>query len=217
LNLQINKKIENNFSEITGNIGDISLLAYGLNLSDKLAAGNTKINIKNKVVNNKTTLEGELHITDKLAIQEGNELKKLYNNQLVSKIKDKISANSKIVFDQVKLEFLLQDKGLKIKSFIANNLLIGVTAKGSVNFKENSINIKGLLIPGYFINNLFGIGKIPIIGSVVNGLLTGGEGGGLFGIKYEYIKEPGQAEPIFKTYKLSAFVPVSIRSLFEEK
>ncbi len=87
---------------------------------------------------------------------------------------------------------MLDDYILNIKSLIANN------------YKT-----------GYFINNLFGIGKIPLIGGVVRGLFTGGEGGGIFGIKYEYTKSKGQKEPSFKTDKLSAFVPVTIRNLFD--
>jgi hypothetical protein len=55
-----------------------------------------------------------------------------------------------------------------------------------------------------------------LIGGVISGLLTGGEGGGLFGIKYEYTKLANQAEPVFKTDSVSAFVPVSIRNLFDK-
>ena len=72
-----------------------------------------------------------------------------------------------------------------------------------------------MIIPGFVINNLFGIGKIPLIGGVISGIFTGGEGGGLFGIKYEYKKLDPNSEATFETNKVSAFVPVSIRNLFD--
>lgn len=205
----------NDVSNITGSITDISYLILGFDLSNKISSGNTTINIQNKFINQRSIFEGELKIQDGITFGENAEVKKIYNNQLVSQVKDKIASNQKISFDQLKLEFLLDNYSLNIKSLIANNYTIGITAKGILNLKENSFNIKGMIIPGYFINNLFGIGKIPFIGGVVRGLLTGGEGGGLFGIKYEYTKSKDQTEPDFKTYKLSAFVPVTIRNLFD--
>ena len=55
---------------------------------------------------------------------------------------------------------------------------------------KQSYNLSGMIIPGYIVNSLFGIGKIPLIGSVISGILTGGQGGGLFGLRYEYVKKP---------------------------
>ncbi len=216
MNIKISREKDDNFSNITGSITDISLLIRGFNLSDKILAGNTKIDIKNKFINNKSILDGTLRISDGITFYEGSEVKKIYSNQLVSQVKDKIVTNQKISFDQLKLEFVLDDYYiLNIKSLIANNYTIGITAKGWLNFEDNSFKINGMIIPGYFINNLFGIGKVPLIGGVVRGLFTGGEGGGLFGIKYEYEKSKDQKEANFKTNKLSAFVPVTIRNLFE--
>jgi hypothetical protein len=77
------------------------------------------------------------------------------------------------------------------------------------------MEIRGMIVPGYIINSLFGLGKIPILGSVMSGLLTGGEGGGIFSVRYEYIKKAGEKEGNFSTNKVSAFVPSSITNLFE--
>ncbi len=198
-----------------GSIKDISLLIFGFNLSNKISSGNTTINIKNQFINNKSIFEGDLRVYNGINFYEGSEVKKIYSNQLVSKVKNDIVQDQKIHFDQLKVEFMIDDYALKIKSLIANNYKIGITAKGMVNLKDNSFKINGMIVPGYFINNLFGIGKIPLIGGVVRGLFTGGEGGGLFGIKYEYSKTKDQKEAEFKTDKLSAFVPVTIRNLFD--
>ena len=73
-----------------------------------------------------------------------------------------------------------------------------------------------MIIPAFIINYLFGVDKIPVIGNLIGGILTGGEGGGLFGIKYEYIKNSNQNDPIFTTYKVLAFIPTTINTLFEK-
>ena len=114
----------------------------------------------------------------------------------------------------MKLDFALSDGILDIKSLIANNYKIGITAKGTCDLKNDAYNIKGMIVPGFIVNNLFGIGNIPILGNVV-GLLTGGEGGGLFGIRYEYTKKKTDKEAKFETNKVSSFVPTTIKNLFD--
>ncbi len=44
---------------------------------------------------------------------------------------------------------------------------------------------------------------------------TGGEGGGVFGIKYEYIKNKGDKDGKLTTNKVSSFVPSTIQNLFD--
>jgi Na+/citrate or Na+/malate symporter len=71
-----------------------------------------------------------------------------------------------------------------------------------------------MIVPGYIINSLFGIGNIPVIGNVISEILTGGKGGGIIAIRYEYYKKPFEKEGIFSTSKVSAFVPSTIQNLF---
>jgi hypothetical protein len=68
-----------------------------------------------------------------------------------------------------------------------------------------------MIVPGFLINNLFGIGNIPILRNI----LTGGEGGGLFGIRYTYVKNQGDKEGTFDTNAVSSFVPSTIQNLFD--
>ena len=113
------------------------------------------------------------------------------------------------------LDFSYQNSVITIKSLIANNFKIGITAKGNINLADDSMQIKGMIIPGYIVNSLFGLGNIPVLGGVIRGILIGGEGGGIFSIRYEYLKKPSDKEGQFSTNKVSAFVPSSISSLFE--
>ena len=177
--------------------------------------GNAKVKISSQKINGANSFDGEIKIDNEITFYENNATKRLASNDLFSKAKDSIFSNNKTTFNSLKLNFIFAKHNLEISSFIANNYKIGITAKGFVNLADNSYDIKGMIIPGFVINNLFGIGKIPLIGGVISNVLTGGEGGGLFGIKYEYKKLANQKEATFETNKVSAFVPVSIRSLFE--
>lgn len=217
IDLRANKKTEDKeeFISIDGKVGDIGYLAEALGISNLIVGGDAKVKLRNKMIGKKQVLSGEITINNDITFYENAAVKRLAKNDLFSQIKDKIFSNQKTTFDSVKLEFYMQDNLLYIKSFIANNYKIGITAKGFVDLKNKTYQIKGMIVPGFIINNLFGIGKIPIIGNVISGLLTGGQGGGLFGIRYSYIKTNPKQEAIFETYKISAFVPTTIKNLFD--
>lgn len=215
ISLQGNRKFGENFATANARITDVGYVAEGLGISKKIYGGDAKIALINKSVARNLVLEGKIDVDNSITIFETAGMKRLYKNNLFSQVKDKIFSNDKTVFDSMKIEFDLQGKVLNLKSFIANNYKIGITAKGAIDIANDAYSIKGMIIPGFIVNNLFGIGNIPIIGGVISGLLTGGEGGGLFGIRYEYTKKRGQVEPDFETYKVSAFVPTTIRNLFD--
>jgi len=215
INLNTGKKPQTEFVAVEGRITDIGYLAEGLGISNVVSAGDAKVKLQNKIIDKKPVLSGEITIDNNITIYESPTVKRLASNTLFSQIKDKIFSSEKTIFDSVKLEFDFQNSTLNIKSLIANNYKIGITAKGFINLKNDSYELKGMIIPGFLINNLFGIGNIPLIGGVISGILTGGEGGGLFGLRYEYIKKPGQKEGEFTTNKVTAFVPATIQNLFE--
>lgn len=216
--LKIQKNLKNEKNEeflIDGQINDAGFVIEALGISNLVANGNAKINIKQNLVNNKLLLEGDIKINSDIVIYENEAVKKFSKDNLFSQIKDKIFSSEKTTFGSIDIEFSLAEDELKIKSLIANNFKIGITAKGKINLKTQAMEIKGMIVPGYIINSLFGLGKIPILGSVISGLLTGGEGGGIFSVRYEYVKKPGENEGKFSTNKVSAFVPSSIANLFE--
>ncbi len=213
--LKIQKNPKNEEYLIDGQINDLGFLIEALGLSNLVAGGNAKINIKQNLVNKKLVLDGEIKVSSDTTIFENEAVKKLSKDNLFSQVKDKIFSSEKTTFGSINIEFSIAENELNIKSLIANNFKIGVTAKGKINLKNQAMEIKGMIVPGYIINSLFGLGKIPILGSVISGLLTGGEGGGIFSVRYEYIKKAGEKEGKFSTNKVSAFVPSSISNLFE--
>lgn len=209
------KNPADNSNMIEGRVFDIGYLAEALGLSNTVSGGEAEIKIQNKIVKKKQVFAGQITVDEDVTIYENAVVKRLSKNDLFSQVKDKIFSNDKTTFSSVKIDFALRDKHLELKSLLANNYKIGITAKGTLDLQNNTYQIKGMIIPGFIINNLFGIGKIPILGNVISGLLTGGEGGGVFGIRYEYSRAKGATEPTFETYKVSAFVPTTIKNLFD--
>ncbi len=77
------------------------------------------------------------------------------------------------------------------------------------------MQLKGLLIPAYVVNNLFGLGKVPILGNIFKELLIGNDSGGVFGIRYQYVKNKNNPQGKLEVSKISAFVPTTIQNLFD--
>jgi hypothetical protein len=215
IDIKIIKQDSENIA-IKGKINNLGYLAEALNISDKIGDGSIDIDISGNGQGLNPNFKGNINLEKSITFYESKQIKDLAKDNLFSKIKDKIFANNKVIFNFAKVDFAIENKILKIKSLVANNYKIGITAKGFCNLKDNSFEIKGMIIPAFIINNLFGVDKIPVIGNLIGGILTGGEGGGLFGIKYEYIKNSNQNYPIFTTYKVSAFIPTTINTLFEK-
>jgi len=216
INLQSSKKPKEDFVAINGRITDIGYLCEGLGISNLITDGNMLISLKQKNIDKKLAIEGHIEIDDEITIFENETVKKFASDSLYSQIKDSIFSSNKTTFNSVKIDFILQKQIIKISSLIANNYKIGITSKGEINLSSGAINLRGMIIPGYIVNSLFGIGKIPLIGSVISGILTGGEGGGLFGLRYEYVKNANNKEGKFTTNKVSAFVPSTIQNLFAD-
>src|SRR3546814_17608559 len=55
---------------------------------------------------------------------------------------------------------------------------LGITAKGRIDFDRDDIDLTGVVVPAYSINNF--LSKIPLRGPI----LTGGTGEGLFAVVY---------------------------------
>lgn len=217
INFSVLKDKKSKKYNIIGNISDVGYLSEALDISDKILGGNAKLQITQDRIDKDIIYKGEAEIKKEITFYENNRLKKLSKNDLYSKIKDKIFSNDKTIFNYLKTNFELKNyKYLTVKSFIANNYKIGVTAKGNINLFNKNFDFKGMIIPGFIVNNLFGIGNIPVLGGVISNLLTGGEGGGVFGLKYRYYKDEKNIEPNFETYPVSSFVPSTVRNLFDD-
>lgn len=216
INIKSKSSSDKKKSKIKGKIYDIGYLSDSLGISKLILGGKAKITAINQFIDGKQELSGEVKTYSDFTVFENEAVKKLNSDNLYSQIKDKIFSSGKTIFNSSLLNFSVSDSNLKIDSFIAHNYKIGVSAKGKIDLSNRTYKIRGMIIPGYLVNNLFGIGKIPIIGNIISSVLTGGEeGGGVFGLKYNYEKLDPKQEAVFKTNKMTSFVPATIQNLFD--
>ena len=215
IDIMVNQKSKSDdHSTIAGKIEDISLLALGLDISNKMISGNSKINGKVELVDDKKVINGELRIDSDFAILRNEVVEKISNEGDFVKFKNKIIEKDQTNLDHLKLEFELKENNFYIKTLITGNYTIGFTSKGVINLSDESIKLRGLIVPGYSLNTLFGLGGLPVIGQIISPII-GEEGGGIFAIKYEYSKDKNQKEGDFKINPASAITPGAIRNIFD--
>ncbi len=210
-----------NLYKIAGNVSDVGYFAQLYDISKSVKKGALHFNINQSVDaknNGEVLYDGEISLDKDVTIYDNPSIKKLERDTMFSTVKDKIFSNEKTTFSRAEVEFSINPKlsMINVKSLIANNLKIGITSKGYYDYASGNAKFKGKVIPGYLINNLFGIGNIPVVGDVVSGVLTGGKNNGIFGLNYEYRVLSYGKDPEFETFTAKSFVPSSIQSLFED-
>src|SRR3546814_5483913 len=86
---------------------------------------------------------------------------------------------------------------------------LGLTAKGNIDFDRDAIDLTGVVVPAYSINNF--LSKIPLLGTI----LTGGEGEGLISVVYT-VDGPTD-DPDVSVNPLSALTPGFLRNIFRSE
>lgn len=111
-----------------------------------------------------------------------------------------------IQFDNMILPFAVEDQVIDLKDGLLRGSQIGLTTKGAIDLKAETLDLAGTIIPVYSINRL--IGQVPIIGRI----LTGSDGRGAFAATYR-INGP-RNQPTFYVNPLSILAPGLIRDFF---
>jgi hypothetical protein len=83
---------------------------------------------------------------------------------------------------------------------------LGFTGKGSVNLRQQTIDLQGTVVPAYSVNSV--LGNIPVLGAI----LAGPEGGGVFAANYRMrgsLDDPGVT-----VNPLATLAPGILRNIF---
>ena len=94
---------------------------------------------------------------------------------------------------------------IRIQGARAIGPTVGITMDGVIDLNRREVAMGGTLVPTYTINSV--LGAIPILGP----LLTGGRGGGVFGLTYK-VTGP-VSKPKITVYPLSALTPGILREI----
>jgi len=111
-----------------------------------------------------------------------------------------------IRFTRMEAPFRLEGDRLNFSKGRAYGNALGITGEGLVDLAADSIDVKGTIVPAYTVNRV--LGAIPLVG----GLLTGGEGEGVFAANYAV--GGTLDDPKITVNPLSVLAPGFLRNLF---
>ncbi|MDX1575341.1 MAG: AsmA-like C-terminal domain-containing protein [Kiloniellales bacterium] len=109
-------------------------------------------------------------------------------------------------FKRLTGDFRLADDTVSTDLFRAYGNALGLTAKGTVDFGKDAIEIEGTVVPAYTVNRI--LGEIPILGPI----LVGGKGEGIVAVVYGIDGPLG--DPQVSVNPLSVLTPGFLRGIF---
>ncbi|MDO8878971.1 MAG: hypothetical protein Q7V40_23080, partial [Pseudolabrys sp.] len=93
---------------------------------------------------------------------------------------------------------------MSVRDGIVRGPQVGATVEGQVDYARDEVHLRGTFVPFYGLNNMFGLGQIPLVG-----ILLGGSNEGLVGITYEAVGPP--SAPRISVNPVSALAPGLLR------
>ena len=197
----LNKKTN---SELKLTFVDFGLFLKNLGISDKFIKGNGDVVFS---LNNQSNviIAGKYLIKD-FSIKDASFLVRLLQLASFTGLLE-ILASEGIPFTNLQGNFKIDDNFIRIEDTRFEGLSLGASTSGSINLKNNELELEGVLIPAYAINAI--INKIPLLGQIITGI----EGEGIIGFNY---KVTGYYEkPDYSINPFSILTPGIIRSIFK--
>ena len=107
-------------------------------------------------------------------------------------------------FSEMSAGFTRTPGKMSVRDGVVRGPLVGATVEGNIDYARNNVHLRGTFVPFYGINNMFGLGQIPLVG-----LILGGSNEGLVGITYEATGPP--SAPRITINPVSAIAPGLLR------
>lgn len=107
-------------------------------------------------------------------------------------------------FSEMSAGFTKTPGRMAVRDGIVRGPQVGATVEGQVDYARDEVHLRGTFVPFYGLNNMFGLGQIPLVG-----MLLGGSNEGLVGITYEAVGPP--SAPRISVNPVSAIAPGLLR------
>ncbi len=215
MKLNLNKK--NMMFNLESN--DFGNLFNTIDLTNSIEGGEGEINLNQKIINGKSVIVGDLKLNKKFSILPNEEIKKdvlsdVEKDKNFKELNKSLKKDTKITFDKLRGEFEYDDNILRFTEVVANSRFISlqILASGYINLKTDQMKIEGLLVPLGFINGLFGVNKLPVIGD----LIFGQKDAGLFASRFSVTKKDADAKMSIDINKFSMILPGFLRNIFDK-
>jgi hypothetical protein len=179
-------------------------LFEGLNLGDNLRGGVLAINAQLTNPSDNRDYHGTVEIKDPRLVKAPL-LARLISLAFPTGLLQALGGEG-IAFSQLQANIARQNQLLTITDGRLYGSSLGLTAKGQVDLGKNQINLSGVIVPAYAVNNLFA--RIPLIG----GLLGGDSAGGLLATNYS--ATGALDNPDISVNPLSMLTPGALRGIF---
>ena len=114
------------------------------------------------------------------------------------------AAGRGVDFSELSAGFTRLPGRMAVRDGIVRGPQVGATVEGQVDYAKDEVHLRGTFVPFYGLNNMFGLGQIPIVG-----LFLGGSNEGLVGITYEAVGPP--SAPRISVNPVSAIAPGLLR------
>jgi hypothetical protein len=185
--------------------GDAGGLFRAVNLLDTMQGGRLSISGRRGDRSWSTPLEGRL-LVEEFKLVEAPVLARILTLASFTGIVNVLSGEG-ITFEKITGDFAAERGKLSTELMRAYGPAIGLTAEGYIDLDQDKADLEGTVVPAYSVNRV--LGAIPLLG----GILTGGEGEGLFAVTYDI---SGSLEALdVSVNPLSVLAPGFLRNLFD--
>jgi len=142
---------------------------------------------------------------EEFAVREAPALAKLLQAMTVFGVFEALDQRG-LSFASLTAPFVLTPGALVLEDARAFSVSLGITAKGRIDRRRDTIDMEGTIVPAYVFNSL--LGRIPLLGRV----FSPEAGGGLFAATYR-MRGP-LADPSVTVNPLAALTPGFLRGVF---
>lgn len=183
----------------------LDVLSHGFDITDTIRAGDVTIEAK-RSHGSKKPFVGTVDIRT-FRIKDAPILAKLISLASIEGLLSTLTGEG-ILFVTGGAEFEYDDQKIALQHLELTSSALGLTAKGYVDIKKDTINVEGYVIPANILNQL--IGNIPIIGTILSGGKK--EHKGLFSVSYSM--KGALSDPETSSNPLSVLAPNFVKGLF---
>ena len=182
---------------------DMGAALRALNLRDTINGGNLVLDGSSDGPSPKFPISAHLEVDDFVLVNAPG-MARLLTVASFTGLMELMSGDG-ITFTRMTGDFVLDDGVATTELMRMYGAALGLTARGSINFDEEAVNLEGTVVPAYTFNRI--LGEIPLLGT----LLVGGEGEGFMAVTYN-MNGPLD-DPKVSVNPLSALAPGFLRGI----
>jgi len=181
--------------------GDAGAVAAALDITDQMRGGT--LSLTGSLAPDDTA-RGVLEITD-FRLDDAPVLARILAVAALTGILDELRGGG-LSMARLSAPFHYANGVLRLDEARANGTALGLTANGDIDLERDRLDLSGVVVPIYVLNNV--LGNIPLLGD----LLVGEKGGGLFAVTYS--AQGDLQDPRVSVNPLSVLTPGFLRGLF---